>query len=121
MKVGETMASKKFIYFVSLSSNVPYVLNEALKKVKNQNEVSIFFDLDGARVLDKRYLKKMERTTESKLSSLINSALHSGIKLYGCQMNVLIADGLELIDGAELAGVATFLDLAYQADAVLSY
>lgn len=115
------MANKKFIYFVSLSSNVPYVLNQALKEVENRNEVSIFFDLDGARVLDKRYLKKMEKRTETNLTNLIHTVLHTGIKLYGCQMNVLIADGLELIAGAELAGVATFLNLAFQADAVLSY
>lgn len=114
------MANKKLIYFVSLSSNVPYVLKEALKMTKRDNEVSIFFDLDGARVLDKRYLQKMNRS-HGDLTSLINSALDNGIKLYGCQMNVLIADGLELVDGAELAGVVTFLELAYQADAVLSY
>lgn len=115
------MANKKFIYFVSLSSNVPYVLNEALKMVKSQNEVSIFFVLDGARILDERYIKMTEKTSGTNLSSLIDSALKAGIKLYGCQMNVLISDGLELIKGAELAEVATFLDLAYQADAVLSY
>jgi predicted peroxiredoxin len=115
------MANKKFIYFVSLSSNVPYVLNQALKEVGNRNEVSIFFDLDGARVLDNRYLKEMEKRTETNLTTLIHTVLNTGIKLYGCQMNVLIADGLELIAGAELAGVATFLNLAFQADAVLSY
>jgi predicted peroxiredoxin len=36
-------------------------------------------------------------------------------------MNILIADGLQLIEGAELAGVVTFLELAYSADAVISY
>ncbi|WP_245917468.1 DsrE/DsrF/DrsH-like family protein [Bacillus canaveralius] len=86
-----------------------------------QNEVAIFFDLDGARVLDQRYLKKMERTHSTELPALLHSALNAGIPLYGCQMNVLMADGLELVDGAELAGVVTFLELAYKADAVLSY
>lgn len=89
--------------------------------VENDNEVSIFFDLDGARVLDKRYFNKMTRTHGVDLSLLFNIALNTGIRIYGCQMNVLIADGLELIDGAELAGVVTFLEQAYQADAVLSY
>jgi predicted peroxiredoxin len=99
---------------------VPYVLKEALKMTKRDSEVSIFFDLDGARVLDKCYLKKLNRS-HGDLASLINSALENGIKLYGCQINVLIADGLELVDGAELAGVVTFLELAYQADDVLCY
>ncbi|WP_409252659.1 DsrE/DsrF/DrsH-like family protein [Bacillus sp. SCS-153A] len=115
------MANKKFVYFVSLSSNVPYVLKKAMEMVEQKNDVDIFFDLDGAHVLDKRYLKKMSRTHGVDLSSLLNKALQAGIHLYGCQMNVLIADGLELIEGAELAGVVTFLDRAYQADAVLSY
>jgi predicted peroxiredoxin len=115
------VTNKKIVYFVSLSSNVPYVLKQALEMVKQEKEVSIFFDLDGARVLDKRYLKKMDRAHGTDMSSLLQSALKTGINLYGCQMNVLIADGLELVEGAELAGVVTFLELAYQADAVLSY
>ncbi|MBS4193712.1 MULTISPECIES: DsrE/DsrF/DrsH-like family protein [Bacillaceae] len=115
------MTNKKYIYFVSLSSNVPYVLKKSIEMVNPKNEVTIFFDLDGARVLDKRYLKKVTRTHGVDLVSLFKIALEAGIKLYGCQMNVLIADGLELIDGAELAGVVTFLEAAYQADAVLSY
>ena len=41
------MANKKFVYFVSLSSNIPYVLKKALKNAEEENEVSIFFDLDG--------------------------------------------------------------------------
>ncbi|CAM3851428.1 DsrE/DsrF/DrsH-like family protein [Mesobacillus thioparans] len=115
------MANKKFVYFVSLSSNVPYVLKKALKKAAEENEVSIFFDLDGARVLDKRYLKIMERTHNIDLQKMMQQAMNLGIRFYGCQMNVLIADGLELVEGAELSGVATFLEAAYQADAVLSY
>ncbi|WP_017379388.1 DsrE/DsrF/DrsH-like family protein [Paenisporosarcina sp. TG-14] len=115
------MANKKFIYFVSLSSNATYVLKQSLEMVKQHNEVVLFFDLDGARVLDQRYLKKLDRTHGTDLALLLKLALESGIKLYGCQMNVLIADGLELVDGAELAGVVTFLELAYTADAVLSY
>ncbi|MFD5853521.1 MULTISPECIES: DsrE/DsrF/DrsH-like family protein [Cytobacillus] len=121
MKEGITVANKNFVYFVSLSSNVPFVLKEALKMAMQKNEVAIFFDLDGARVLDQRYLNKMDKIHGRELSSLMKSALDAGIKLFGCQMNVLIAEGLVLIDGAELAGVVTFLEITYQADAVLSY
>lgn len=121
MKAGIELANKKFIYFVSLSSNVPYVLTEALEHIKKNNKVEVFYDLDGARILDKRYLKKMNRVHGIGIESLIRTAISKGIKMYGCQMNVLIADGLELIEGAELAGVVTFLESAYQADAVLSF
>jgi predicted peroxiredoxin len=115
------LANKKFVYFVSLSSNVPYVLKQALKNTEQEDEAAIFFDLDGARVLDKRYLKIMERTHNIDLQNLMQKALKRGVKFFGCQMNVLIADGLELVEGAELSGVATFLETAYEADAVLSY
>lgn len=115
------MADKRLVYFVSLSSNVPYVLKDALKNAEQGNEISIFFDLDGARVLDKRYLKIIERTHNMDLASMMKKLMEMGIKFFGCQMNVLIADGLELVEGAQLAGVATFLDTAYSADAVLSY
>ncbi|WP_028782407.1 DsrE/DsrF/DrsH-like family protein [Thalassobacillus devorans] len=115
------MAGRKLVYFVSLSSNVPYVLKEAMEKAEEKNEVAIFFDLDGALALDQRYLNQMNRTHGTNLESLLNEALAAGIKLYGCQLNVLIADGLVLVNGVEAAGVATFLDTAYQADHVLSY
>ncbi len=120
-KGGMAMARKKIVYFVTLSSNVPYVLKKAIENAEQQEEVSIFFDLDGARVLDKRYLKVMERTHNMDLAEWMRKALEIGIRFYGCQMNVLIADGLEMVEGAELAGVATFLAEAYGADAVLSY
>jgi len=115
------MTTKKVVYFVSLSSNVPHVLKEALEKADEKNEVKIFFDLDGARALDQRYLNQLNRTHGTDLEALLKTALASGVKLYGCQMNVMIADGLVLVDGVEVAGVATFLETAYQADDVLSY
>jgi predicted peroxiredoxin len=89
--------------------------------VKQQHEVAIFFDLDGARVLDQRYFNNRNSAHDIDLGKLLQSALASGIRLYDCQLNILIADGLQLIDGAELAGVVTFLELAYSADAVISY
>ena len=115
------MANKKFIYFVSLSSNAAYVIKQSLEMVKQQHEVAIFFDLDGARVLDQRYFNNRNSAHDIDLGKLLQSALASGIKLYGCQMNILIADGLQIIEGAELAGVVTFLELDYAADAVISY
>ncbi len=121
LKEGRVIFMRNFVFFVSLRSNVPFVLKEALRMVENGHKVSVFFDLDGARVLDKNYVKVRKRNHNVDLDILLQNAVDKGIKLFGCQMNVLIADGLELIDGAELAGVVTFLEKAYEADAVLSY
>jgi predicted peroxiredoxin len=118
---GIKLANKTLVYFVSLSSNAPFVLKEALHHVSQGNEVSVFFDLDGARVLDPRYFKNIENTHNMDMSSLLTTALSKGVKLYGCQMNVLVAEGFEIVEGAELAGVATFLEIAYKANALLSY
>ena len=49
------MANKKFIYFVSLSSNAAYVIKQSLEMAKQQHEVAIFFDHDGERILDQQY------------------------------------------------------------------
>lgn len=115
------MANKKIVFFVSLSSNAINVLKQSIDMNDQNNDVTVFFDLDGARILDRRYLRKLDRTHGADLAQLLTSASQLGIKLYGCQMNILIADGLELVDGAELAGVVTFLEAAYQADSVLSF
>ncbi|MFC4767684.1 DsrE/DsrF/DrsH-like family protein [Effusibacillus consociatus] len=114
------MHKKRTIYFVTKSENAPFVLQEAIEKSSEQ-EVIIFFDLDGARVLDQRYAKKMAREGQYNIVPLFAEALRKGIKLFGCQMNVMGACDMQCIEGVESAGVATFLDLAYEADAVLSY
>ena len=72
--------------------------------VKQQHEVAIFFDLDGARVLDQRYFNNRNSAHDLDLGKLLQSALASGIKLYGCQMNILIADGIQLIE--EIGGAS---------------
>lgn len=114
------MKRKRTIYFVTLSSNASIVLREAINQSQH-NEVFIFFDLDGSRVLDKRYLKEQKETEATDFNVLLRLAIIKGIKFYGCQMNVMFKNGMDCIDGVELAGVATFLDLAYDADAILSY
>ncbi|MEX2461423.1 MAG: sulfur reductase DrsE [Paenibacillaceae bacterium] len=114
------MKKKRIIYFVTLSQNAEIVLKQAID-MSSDHEVMIFFDLDGARVLDPTYLKQQAMQQCINLSDLLHKSIQVGIKLFGCQINVLNAVGMKMMDGVELAGVVTFLDLAYEADAVLSY
>lgn len=114
------MKKKRIIYFVTLSRNAEIVLKQALD-MSNDHEVMIFFDLDGARILDPTYLKQQARQQCVDVTDLLHKSIKAGIRLFGCQMNVMNAGGMKMMDGVELAGVATFLDLSYDADAVLSY
>lgn len=60
----------------------------------------------------------MRKKNVDSLESLIQQALDSGVRLVACQMSMDIM-GLtreELIDGVELAGVASYLDAAESAD-----
>lgn len=114
------MKKKRIIYFVTLSRNAEIVLKQALD-LSNDCEVLIFFDLDGARILDPTYLKRLARQQSVNVTDLLHRSIMAGIRLFGCQMNVMNAGGMEMMHGVELAGVATFLELSYEADSVLSY
>lgn len=115
------MSTKRTIFFVTKSENAPIVLQDAIQLAQENQEVMIFFDLDGARPLDLRYARKMAREGIYNILPLFDQAKKLGVKLYGCQMNVMSACGMQSIDGVEHVGVSTFLDLAYNAHAVLSY
>ncbi|QAT51043.1 pyridine nucleotide-disulfide oxidoreductase [Caproiciproducens sp. NJN-50] len=60
----------------------------------------------------------MKRKNVSSLEELLQSAIDSGVRIVACQMSMDIM-GIrreELIDGVEVAGVATFLGAAEQSD-----
>jgi NADPH-dependent 2,4-dienoyl-CoA reductase/sulfur reductase-like enzyme/peroxiredoxin family protein/rhodanese-related sulfurtransferase/TusA-related sulfurtransferase len=60
----------------------------------------------------------MKKKNVSSLEELLQSAIDSGVRIVACQMSMDIM-GIrkeELIDGAEVAGVATFLGAAEQSD-----
>ena len=63
----------------------------------------------------------MQRKHVSSLEELLRSAIGSGVRIVACQMSMDIM-GIrkeELIDGVEVAGVATFLGAAEQSDTSL--
>ncbi|WP_245680578.1 DsrE/DsrF/DrsH-like family protein [Bacillus marinisedimentorum] len=99
------------------SENCLRVFQKAVERADG-SEVMIFFDLDGARCLDEKWLSARQ---EPVLQSYIEQAVAKGVRLFGCQLNVMGIDENRLITGAVSAGVATFLEYAYEAKAVFSY
>ncbi len=111
------MEKNRWVYFVTRSENCLRVFQKALERV-GDSEVMIFFDLDGTRCLDKNCLSDRQ---EPELQHSIEEAVEKGIRLFGCQLNVMGIDEERLVKGAVSAGVATFLEYSYEAKAVFSY
>ncbi|MFX4303503.1 DsrE/DsrF/DrsH-like family protein [Alicyclobacillus tolerans] len=115
-----TLKLKKVVYFVARSENVPHVLQEALFRSPTQN-VTIFFDLDGARALDEHYARLISQEKKINLFQLLQQARDAGIEMFVCQMNVMESCQIHCLDGIASAGVVTFLEYSYEADAIFSY
>jgi len=60
----------------------------------------------------------MKNKNVDSLETLLQEALKSGVRLVACQMSMDIMGitATELIDGDELAGVASYLDAAESSD-----
>ncbi|KYP81919.1 DsrE/DsrF/DrsH-like family protein [Ferroacidibacillus organovorans] len=114
------MKTRHIVYFIARSERVPQVLKDALQRIST-HEIDLFFDLDGTHALDKRYANHLSKELGIDLLALFEQAIQAGIHLYACQMNVMNSCHLHCIDGVEPAGVVTFLECAYRADAVFSY
>lgn len=111
---------KQVVYFIARSENVPFVLQEAIRRIQSE-KVFLFFDLDGTRALDERFAKQISQEQNVDLRLLFQQAVESNVKIYVCQMNVMESCQLHCAEGIESAGVVTFLEHGYQADAVFSY
>ncbi|KUO95512.1 DsrE/DsrF/DrsH-like family protein [Ferroacidibacillus organovorans] len=114
------MKTGHIVYFIARSERVPHVLKDALRR-STTYEIDLFFDLDGTHALDTRYADQLSKELEINLAALFEQVIQAGIHLYACQMNVMNSCHLHCIDGVEPAGVVTFLECAYRADAVFSY
>lgn len=115
------MDTKQIVYFIARSENVPRVLQESIDRVGEGQKVTIFFDLDGTRALDEHYAKQISLNQNVNLPGLFKKAVEADIKMYVCQMNVMESCQLHCAARVESAGVVTFLEYGYQADAIFSY
>ena len=87
-------------------------------------EVTLFFTMSGLNIIRKGGAEKITLAGAPKpLAEFINILRDGGAKLIACSAAFPIV-GIEesdLIDGVECGGVATFVDAAAEADAVLTF
>lgn len=87
-------------------------------------ELTLFFTLSGLNVIRKGGAEKIHLDGAPKpVPEFLDIVKAGGAKLIACSAAFPIAkiEEEDLIDGVELGGVATFVDLAEEADVVLTY
>ena len=89
------------------------------------NEVSIYFTMNGPQLLRKGVPEKIGPKGDrgQPLRFFIDQALDIGVKLYVCQPSLDLHDMTmeDVIDGVKMIGGAAFNDMAVDADAVISF
>ncbi len=87
-------------------------------------EVSLFFTMDGLRIVQKGGAEKIRLNGEPQgLATLMDTVREEGGRFVACSA-LLAAEGLteeDIIDGVEFGGVATFMNGAEEADVVLTF
>jgi predicted peroxiredoxin len=87
-------------------------------------DLTLFFTLSGLNVIRKGGAEKIHLDGAPKpVTEFLDIVKAGGAKLIACSAAFPIAkiEEQDLIDGVELGGVATFVDLAEEADVVLTY
>ncbi|HVL89567.1 MAG TPA: DsrE family protein [Actinomycetota bacterium] len=101
----------------------PFFLSAAAAAM--ENEVSIYFTMNGPTLLRKGTAEKMGPKGDrgQPLSFFIDQALDVGVNLYVCQPSLDLHDMTmgDLIDGVKMIGGAAFNNMATESDAVISF
>jgi hypothetical protein len=87
-------------------------------------ELTLFFTLSGLNIIRKGGAEKIVLEGAPKpVPEFIEIVKEAGARLIACSAAFPIAhvEESDLIDGVELGGVATFVDLAEEADIVLTF
>ena len=86
-------------------------------------DVSMYFTIGGARLLKKGVAETVQREVGGKsVGDWIHDAVDLGVKMYVCTDSMELNDVRreDLLDGVELAGIATMLTMADEARIVLT-
>ena len=86
-------------------------------------DVSMYFTIGGARLLKKGVAETVQREVGGKsVGEWLHDAVDLGVKMYVCTDSMELNDVTreDLLDGVELAGIATMLAMADEARIVLT-
>ena len=86
-------------------------------------DVALYFTIGGARLLKRGVAETVRREDGGKtVAEWLGEARDLGVKMYVCTDSMELNDVRpdELIDGAEVAGIATLLSMAEEARIVLT-
>lgn len=88
-------------------------------------EVLVWFTMDGTSQLKKGAAEKVKLDPKSDvtLKTMLERTKEEGVKLYVCQQSMTLFDMTEgdLLDGVEIMGAATIIDLTLGADVVMYF
>jgi len=88
-------------------------------------EVLVWFTMDGTSQLKKGAAEKVKLDPKSDvtLKTMLERTKDEGVKLYVCQQSMTLFDMTEadLLDGVEIMGAATIIDLTLGADVVMYF
>ncbi|MCZ0754929.1 DsrE/DsrF/DrsH-like family protein [Anoxybacillus sp. J5B_2022] len=112
------------------------VFNIATAAAATDGEVAIFFTFEGLNLIHKETYKQLpmpagkehfqegfQKANVPSIEELVKMAQELGVKMIACQMTMDVM-GLEkdqFVDGVDVAGAATFLSFAKDADITLTF
>ncbi|WP_048086582.1 DsrE family protein [Ferroglobus placidus] len=120
------MAEKKLVFVLSKGLNYPDIARTTLMLAALSANLGIkttvFCFQDGVEIMVKGALDKEEvKPGVPTIRQRLNEAIEAGVKIYVCSQTLVVRKIKEedIIDEAEVAGAATFIYLALEADKVI--
>ena len=120
------MAEKKLVFVLSKGLNYPDIARTTLMLATLSANLGIkttvFCFQDGVEIMVKGALDKEEvKPGVPTIRQRLNEAIEAGVKIYVCSQTLVVRKIKEedIIDEVEVAGAATFIYLALEADKVI--
>lgn len=97
----------------------------AMAAAAMEMDVMVWFTMDGTNQLRKGAAEKvqLDPTSNVTLKTMLEQAQDAGVKLRVCQQSMALWDMSkeDLIDGVEILGATSIIDLALEADHVMYF